>query len=191
MSWHTKAVDVLMRGQVVACPTETLVGLLANATDAEACARVAMLKGRAAGHPMGLLAKDQEMVERVATLTPVALKLAEAHWPGPLTMVLKARDGLPKEVLSGETVAIRVPSSSAAAELCQMVDFPLTATSANRTGEEAVRSCAELPPAFAKTIPFLCPGESPLGLASTIVDVTGTHPVLLRRGAITITTSDV
>src|SRR5688572_10195840 len=111
-------VEALRAGGVVACPTETQMGLLANALDAEAIARVSALKRRPAGEPIGLIAPNVESaLSLVIEMTPLARELAEQHWPGPLTLVMRARDHVPAGVQKDGTVAIRVPGPSPALDL--------------------------------------------------------------------------
>jgi L-threonylcarbamoyladenylate synthase len=180
-------VRVLERGGVVACPTETWLGLLADARNDQALERVAELKGRPADMPIALLLPDAESAAEVA-LPPSARAraLIREHWPGPLTILLKAKPGLSRRLSRDGKVGVRVPGPSPAAELVRAFGHPLTATSANRTGEPSVRGVGELPTALAEQLDGVVAGVSPGGPPSTLVDSTRTPMVILRPGAIEI-----
>jgi len=177
-------VRVLERGGVVACPTETWVGLLADARSDEAVELVAELKGRPTDMPIALLLPSPESAAEVA-LTPSesARTLMKTHWPGPLTILLAAKPGLSPRLSRDGKVGVRVPGPSPAAELVRAFGHPLTATSANRTGEPPVRSAAELPLALAERLGGVAAGVSPGGAPSTLVDSTTTPMEILRPGA--------
>jgi L-threonylcarbamoyladenylate synthase len=178
------ALDALRAGGVVACPTETFVGLLADALDAGAVEAVATLKGRPQGLPMALLVPSIAAIATVAEpLSGRALELAERFFPGPLTLVVRARPGLSPWLVREGKVGVRVPGPSPALELVRAFGGPLTATSANLSGEPSVRRAAALPPALRAAVVEV-PGESPGGAPSTLIDATG-HPLrILRRGAL-------
>lgn len=180
----TTILRVLERGGVVACPTETLIGLLADALAPAAVARVVTIKQRGPD-PIALLLPDVAALELVAEpLTPEAFALARAHWPGPLTLVLRARPGLPRELLRDGTVGVRVPGPSPALDLVRAFGGPLTATSANPSGQPAARTEAELRAYFPYQLDAIVPGDAPGGAPSTIVDATTPTPRILRQGAI-------
>lgn len=183
----TALVEVLRRGGVLACPTETWLGLLADARRDEAIERVAELKGRPAEMPIALLLPSVESVAEVA-LTPSAeaQALMAAHWPGPLTILLPARPELSPRLVKEGKVGVRVPGDSPAAELCRAFGHPLTATSANLSGEPPVRSADELPTAFARKLAASVPGASPGGPPSTLIDATLSPMRVLREGPIKI-----
>jgi len=180
-------VDVLRRGGVVACPTETWLGLLADARNAEAIEKVAALKGRPADMPIALLLPSARVAAEVA-LPPseAAQALMEAHWPGPLTLLLKARAGLSPRLVRDRKVGVRVPGPSPAATLARAFGHALTATSANLTGEPPLRDAAELPQALAEGVEGAVPGISPGGPPSTLIDTTVTPMTILRSGAVHI-----
>lgn len=180
-------VEVLERGGVVACPTETWLGLLADASNGQAIQRVAELKGRPADMPIALLLPGRDSLRVVSQdLPPAAEALIEAYWPGPLTILLRARPGLDPRLLKDGKVGVRVPGPSPAAELTRAFGRPLTATSANLSGQPPVRSVDELPAALAAGLDALVSGVSPGGAPSTLVDASETPMRILRAGAIDI-----
>lgn len=188
MSWDPAPfVAVLRRGGVVACPTETLVGLLANALDAAAVAKVVAAKRRGAGEPIGVLVPDLATALKVLREIPAeARTLAEQHWPGPLTIVAYARAGLPEALLRDGKVGVRVPGPSPALDLCRAFGGPLTATSANVSGEPAARTSDEARAALGDAVDAYVPGQSPGGPASTVLDVTEVPFRVVRAGAIRV-----
>ena len=178
-------VDLLGAGGVIACPTETFVGLLADALDAEAVARVCALKGRDPSQPIGVLLPDFEALSSVVTHVPaLARRLALRHWPGPLTLVLPVRAGLPGALAKDGKIGVRVPGESPALDLVRAFGGALTATSANKTGAPAARTELEARAAFPEGLAAFVPGDAPGGPASTVVDVSGPEPIVLRAGAI-------
>ena len=180
-------VEVLERGEVVACPTETFLGLLADARNERAIERVAELKGRPADLPIALLLPDALALAQVASFpSGQARALMEAHWPGPLTILLAAKPGLSPRLTRNGKVGVRVPGPSPAADLVRAFGRPLTATSANRTGEPPIRSAEELSETLVDGLGGVVPGVSPGGAPSTLIDTTTSPMQLLRSGAIDI-----
>jgi tRNA threonylcarbamoyl adenosine modification protein (Sua5/YciO/YrdC/YwlC family) len=180
-----RLVGLLRSGGVVACPTETFVGLLADARSGRAVDEICRLKGRAADQPIGLLIPDLAALDSVVLDVPErARELAGRHWPGALSLVLRARPELPEALKSNGTVSVRVPGPSPALELVRAFGGPLTATSANRSGEPAARTAAEVRAVFGDQLAAIVDGESPGGAASTVVDATGPELKVLRRGPI-------
>ena len=180
---------VLRAGGIVAYPTETFYGLGALACDAAAVARLAAAKGRPDGKPLPLVAADLAQVAQVALpLDPIARRLAAAFWPGPLTLVVPAREGLAPEIAAGTgTVAIRVPGSATARDLARAAGGPLVSTSANLSGEPPVTAAAALSPALRASLDaVLDGGTTPGGLASTIVALARGELTLLREGPVAL-----
>lgn len=183
----TRLVGLLRAGGIVACPTETFMGLLADARNAAAVHDVCRLKGRAADQGIGVLIPDVAHLDDVVVDVPArARELAERHWPGPLSLVLRARPELPEALTRNGTISVRVPGPSLALELVRVFGAPLTATSANRSGEVAARSAAEVRAVFGDALAAIVEGESPGGLASTIVDATGPALRVLREGPVKV-----
>lgn len=181
-----EAAEVIRRGGIVAYPTETFYGLGALARDAGAVDRLARAKGRPDGKPLPLLAADRSQVEEVAVLGEAALRLADAFWPGPLTLVVPARPGLPDAIAGGTgTVGIRVPGSEVARALARLAGGAIVSTSANRSGEPPPAAPGELDPALAARLDLVLDGgRAPGGLPSTVVAVEGEGVRLVRDGAV-------
>ncbi len=176
---------VVRRGGVIAVPTESFYALGCDPRNPEAVARVGTIKGRPEGKPiLVLLAGREQVSEFAASLSPVAERLMEACWPGPLTLVLPARADLPDALTAGTgTVGLRW-SAHRDLHTILAATGPLTGTSANRSGEapcrlatEVARTCREAVEAIVDA------GPTPGGLPSTVLDVTG-RPRLIREGAV-------
>jgi len=181
------AAAIVRQGGVVAFPTETFYGLAADATSEAAVARVFEIKGRARDVAIPLIVADRTQVEAcVGALPPAGVALAEAFWPGPLTLVIRAAPGLPPLLLGGgDTVAVRVSSHPVARALARAAARPITATSANRSGAEPTARPEVVLRELGSTIDAILDGGACAGGApSTIVDVTGGAPRLVRAGAV-------
>ena len=181
------AVDALAAGEIVAFPTDTLYGLAVDPRRPDAVARLFALKGRAAGAAAPLVAANADQASlAVQAWTPLARRLAERFWPGPLSLVLDAEPALdPAALGGGVTVAIRVPAHAVARALASAFGHPITATSANRSGAppavDAPAVVAELGDGAAVVLDG---GPAAGKRPSTIVDARGSRPRLLRAGAI-------
>ena len=178
------AAECVLAGGVVAYPTETLYGLAADALSDEALQRLLHLKRRDPFHNVPILVSDQSMLERVISgASSLARQLMEAHWPGPLTMILPAAQGLPAPLVGqGGGIGVRISSDPVAAELVARVGRPITATSANLT------SCPPATHASEATLPgiSLVLDDGPRqDQASTIISLLG-EPVILRQGAVRV-----
>jgi L-threonylcarbamoyladenylate synthase len=184
MSAIDEAVEVLRRGGVVACPTETLVGLLADATNPEAVEAVLRIKGRGGEKTLALLVPDLDVARALVELSSQAEELARRHWPGALTLVARARVEVHQALAQEGKVGLRVPGPSLSHELVKRFGGPLTATSANLTGGPAVANTLELDPGVRQAADLVLEGASPGGPPSTVVDVSEKAPRVLRHGAI-------
>ena len=183
----TEYVRILRDGGIVACPTETLVGLLADASNPDAVARLVELKGRASDSPIGVLLPDALAVAEVATHLPdQARDLVTAFWPGPLTLLVPAREGIPEPLVHDGKIGVRVPGASPALDLVRAFGGALTATSANRSGEAAARTSEEAEEIFGSQLDGVVPGEAPGGLPSTVVDATVEPMKVIREGAVVL-----
>jgi L-threonylcarbamoyladenylate synthase len=176
---------MLRAGGVVACPTETLQGLLADALSEPAVSAVVQLKRRGP-EPIALLLPQLDALATVTAeaLPADAMQLARRHWPGPLTLLVNARPELPSSLVRDGKVGVRVPGPSPALELVRAFDGPLTATSANLSGQPAARTEQEVRNYFASGLAGQVPGDAPGGLPSTVVDVTGGMIRVIRVGAV-------
>ncbi len=165
-------------------PTDTLYALACRAGDAAAAKRLRAAKGRDDGKPLPIVAADLEQVAGVAELTPEAERLAGSFWPGPLSLVLRARPGLPDAITSAtHSVAVRVPAQEFLRRLCAAAG-PLVSTSANRSGDTAPRTCAEAVVAVGSVADLAVDAGTGRSEPSTLVDLTGPSPRLLRSGAV-------
>jgi L-threonylcarbamoyladenylate synthase len=175
----------LRAGGVLACPTETLQGLLADALNPAAVARVVALKRRG-DEPIALLVPNLAAVLGLidGELSAAVQALAAAHWPGPLTLVFRARPGLPDPLAPAGTLGVRIPGASPALDLVRAFGGPLTATSCNISGQPAARTQAEALAYFAGQLDGSVPGDAPGGAPSTVVDATGPVLRVLRQGAV-------
>jgi L-threonylcarbamoyladenylate synthase len=180
--------EALRRGGLVVYPTETYYALGALATDAAAVARLAHAKGRPDGKPLPLLAEDRAAVEAVAFLEGPAARLADRFWPGPLTLVLPARDVLAPEVTARTgTVGIRVPGGEVARALARAAGGAIVSTSANLAGAPPPRRGGDLDPALRARIDVVLEaGEAPGGLPSTVVALEEGALRVLRTGPVSV-----
>ena len=178
---------ILREGGVAAFPTETVYGLGADATNSDAVLRIYETKGRPRFNPLIVHVADLTMAERYVTFPPLARKLAESFWPGPLTLVLPMRPdaGLSDIVTAGlGTVGMRVPDHPLALELIRATGKPLAAPSANPSGKLSPTRADQVVKGFKGTVPVLDGGPCRAGLESTILAVDGNEIVQLRAGAL-------
>jgi len=183
-----QAAKVLAGGGVAAFPTETVYGLGADATNAEAVLRVYEMKGRPRFNPLIAHVADIEAAEAHGHFNAAARKLAEAFWPGPLTMVLKQRSesDICDLVSAGlETIALRVPENEIARSLLRAAGCPVAAPSANKAGHVSPTTAAHVEADLGEEPDIILDGgDTALGLESTVVDLSGPEPLLLRPGGI-------
>lgn len=182
------AADAIGRGEVVAYPTETYYALGADPRKPHALDEVLRLKGRdARDGPLLVLVSARTMVADFVSVAPPAFEpLAERFWPGPLTLVLPAAPALP-DAITGRTggVALRLTSHPVARALIDCCGVALTGTSANRSGQPPASNVARVREAFGADLPHILDGgETPGGLPSTLLDLTGERPAVLRPGAV-------
>ena len=183
-----EAVAVLKRGGLVAFPTETVYGLGADAGNPAAIAKLYAAKGRPADHPVIVHVAGMAQLNKWAReITPVARRLAERFWPGPLTLILKRAPGVSDALTGGQdTVGLRIPSHPVAHALLEKFGGGIAAPSANRFGRVSATLAEHVRREFGDAVDFVFDGgECDVGIESTIVDATGAAPVLLRPGHIT------
>jgi len=183
-----QAAAAIIRGEIVAYPTETYYGFAVDALNPAALARLFALKGRVVSKVSALLVVDFAMLAALCLDVPErARQLARAHWPGPLTLALPARPHLPSAIVSEGCVAARVSSHALAHALVAEVGRPITATSANPSVCPPVASPAELASLFpAGGFHILDGGSAPGGAPSTLVRVRGDRVEILRQGSVAV-----
>ncbi len=183
------AATAVREGRLVAFPTETVYGLGADATNGRAVAAVFEAKGRPRFNPLIVHVRSIEVVGLLGQLTATGRTLAVAFWPGPLTLVLqKAADCPVAELATAglDTIAVRVPAHPIAQALLAAAGVPIAAPSANRSGHVSPTTAAHVEADLGeRTAMILDGGATAVGLESTVVDVTGEAPVILRLGAVT------
>lgn len=182
------AVAQLKAGELVAFPTETVYGLGADASNADAVRKVFAAKGRPANHPLIVHVADAvQLANWARDIPPFAHTLAKKFWPGPLTLVLKRHARVPNAVTGGQdTVALRVPSHPVAQQLLREFGDGVAAPSANRFGHVSATTAEHVREEFGDMVTcVLDGGASDVGIESTIVDCSGSAPALLRPGWIT------
>ena len=183
-----RAAQILRAGGVVAIPTETVYGLAADVGNAAAIARVYAIKGRPPDHPLIVHVHDADALDGyVAEIPPRLRALAARFWPGPLTAIVARGPRTPRRVTGGqETVAVRVPGHPVARAILAEFGGALAAPSANRFGRVSPTSAAHVRADLGDEVDLIVDGgPSRVGLESTIVDLTGEVPAVLRAGAIT------
>lgn len=182
-----RAAELLRAGQLVAFPTETVYGLGANALDPAAVARIYEAKGRPTYNPLIVHVPSLAAARRLVTAwPPEAEALARRWWPGPLTLVLPKVAAIPGAVTAGlRTVALRVPAHPVARALLEVTGLPLAAPSANRSGEVSPTTAAHVARSLGDRVPLILDaGPTTIGIESTVVDLSGDRPVLLRPGMV-------
>lgn len=182
-----RAAAVLREGGIAAIPTDTLYGLAANPFDSRAVAGIFTIKNRNLEKAIPLVAADLMQVRaRIGPLAPLGERLASRFWPGPLTLIVMAPETLAAEVTGGTgTVGVRVPAHDVTRALCAAAGFPLTATSANVSGQPPTADADVVAAELGSRLDLLVDaGNTPGGPPSTIVDVSGAEPRLVRAGAI-------
>ena len=179
------AVDVLRAGGVVAFPTDTLYGLAVDPRRRDAVERLFALKGRDPSVAVPFVAASLDQATLAAIFAERERRAAAAFWPGPLSIAAPATGCIAAEALGGrETVAIRVPAHDIARALADAFGFPITATSANRSGEPPAVSADAVAAALPDVDLLIDAGRAPGGPPSTIIAFDATGPILLRAGAV-------
>ena len=181
--------EILRRGGLVAIPTETVYGLAGNALDPAVSARIYAVKGRPSDNPLIVhISAMEELPPLVAEIPAAAKKLAEAFWPGPLTIIMKKSAIVPKETTGGlDTVAVRMPSHPAARAIIRAAGVPLAAPSANLSGLPSPSAfehvCDDL---MGRVEAIVDGGDCAVGLESTVITVAGEVPCVLRPGGVSV-----
>lgn len=179
------AATVLRNGGIVVAPTETQYGLLCNAHSHAAIERLFELKARPRSLPMAVFVSSIDELADYGTVNPAAAALAAQFLPGPLTLVIEAKPHYPEPPALQGRIGLRVSPASIIQKLCAAVDFPLSATSANRTNEPTPATAVEIENLFGDEVDRYLDAGRCDRVASTVVDTTASPPRILREGAVT------
>lgn len=185
---YGKAAAILKKGGIVGIPTETVYGLAANALDGAAVAKIFEAKGRPQDNPLIVhIAELSELDDLVAFVPPVVYDLADAFWPGPLTIILDKSPLIPDEVTTGlDTVAIRMPSHPVARQIIKAAGVPLAAPSANTSGKPSPTTARHVMDDMDGKIDAVVDGGAcEVGVESTVITLATRKPKLLRPGRVT------
>lgn len=184
-----EAADLIRGGDIVALPTETVYGLGANALDGHAVAKIFSAKNRPSFNPLITHVSSIEQAETLVEMSVNAKAVAREFWPGPLTLILprKADADVSDLVSAGlETLAVRMPAHPVAKELIEKAGVPIAAPSANSSGEPSATTPRHVKDSLGERAPFiLAAGSCDVGLESTVLDMSGDVPVILRPGSVT------
>jgi L-threonylcarbamoyladenylate synthase len=187
---YREIVTALNDGGVIAFPTDTAYGLGANPFDRAAVNRIFEVKGRPENKPLLLLVDSLEMADSIIEPSQIFEHVANAFWPGPITLITRARPVLPGVVTAGtQTVGLRQPVAAFAIKLLSRFRKPITATCANRTGLPAAITAEEVRVQIGDRIDILIDGgELPTRGGSTLLDLTADPPIVVREGPVTFET---
>lgn len=183
-----EAAKVLKQGGLVAFPTETVYGIGANALDVHVVKRIYEAKGRPSDNPLIVHVGETDDVYKYAKSVPdKAVKLMDAYWPGPLTLIYDKNDSIPDTITGGlKTVAIRVPAHPIAREIIRLSALPIAAPSANISGKPSPTDAGHVIEDLSGRVDIIVDGgDANIGLESTVLDVTCDPPMILRPGGIT------
>ncbi len=183
-----QAAKTILEGGIVVIPTETVYGLAANAFNPAAVAAIFAAKGRPNDNPLIVHISDTSMLSKVAVdINDAARALMQAYWPGPLSLVLKKHPNIPNEVSAGlPTVAVRMPENEIARDIIARSGVPLAAPSANLSGKPSPTTAMHAFEDMGGRVPLIIDGgPCTTGVESTVVDLTGAVPAILRPGGIT------
>jgi L-threonylcarbamoyladenylate synthase len=183
-----EAVRVLRQGGIVGAATDTFFGILVDIRRSGVAERIARIKGYAQLRPVPVIVPSTELLEYLVEDVPnIALLMMQRYWPGPLTLVLRARKVVPARIRSTEgTIAVRIPGPSDALDILTTFGGPLTATSLNKHRLPPATTSRQAKTALGDELHLVVPGTAPGGLPSTIVDVTASPPRVLRHGAVKV-----
>lgn len=177
---------LIRKGGVAAIPTDTFYGLAADPFDSKVVSRLFEIKGRESSKPILLLISELRMLPAlVEEVSPLAERLIRRFWPGPLTLIFKASKRLPDRLTGGTgTIGIRFPNAALPIRLIEAIGAPITATSANRSGEPSPASAQEVERNLGDSVDCILDGGTCSTLPSTVLDVSAPEPHLLREGRV-------
>ena len=182
-----RAAAIVRSGGLVAFPTETVYGLGADATNADAVAKIFTVKGRPPTNPLICHIADEEMAKRYATIWPLAAsRIAQRFWPGPITIVVPKQPTIVDSVTAGlPTVGLRAPAHELTLQLIRVFDGPIAGPSANRSNHVSPTTAQHVRDEFADAIDMILDGgPCEVGIESTVLDLSTPRPTILRPGAI-------
>lgn len=183
-----EAANLLKKGQIIVFPTETVYGMAADATNDGAIEKIYHLKRRSAKQPLQILVDNLENARKLVNFSSNAEILAREFWPGPLTIILPAKRNTPISQLVGagtNTLGIRIPAHDIALKLIRIFGKPMASTSANFSGMESSVNAIEAAGSMGALVPFVLDGgAATLGIASTVINMTGQEIKFLREGAL-------
>ena len=176
--------DLLMRDGVIAYPTDTLYGLGCLVSRKKAVDRIQAMKGRDPKKPMSILCADMEMLCRYTRhLDTPTFRVLKQMFPGPYTAVLPCSREVPRHLQNKQTVGLRIPDHVFCKAITQLLGEPIITTSCNTSGQPPLETSWEIEEALGHAVDLIVDCGEPAGLASTVVDLTGDEPLLLREGA--------
>lgn len=182
-----QAITILKQGGIVACPTDTVYGVVAAINIEPAVERIYRIKGRPRSQALPILLADKSQISEVAKVVPLlARRLADKFWPGALTMVLLKAESVPDIVTGGgKTVAVRMANHPMPVAIIRGLGVPIVGTSANLSGHPSALTAEEVRAQIGDRVDMIIDGgQCPGGIESTIVDLSGETPLILRKGAI-------
>ncbi len=181
-----QAVEALKQGKVLVCPTDTVYGLVADATNKKAVQRVFDIKGREEKEALPVFVRDITMAKEYAVV--IKEEFLQKHWPGKVTFILKSRGVLPVIMGTAEKIGLRVPDYAFLGLILKNVGVPITGTSANVSGQPSLSSAKEVIAQFEgqehQADIIIDAGVLPFSEPSSVVDLTGREPVIIRKGAV-------
>jgi len=178
------AARALRGGAVIVFPTDTVYAIGARALNSKGCGRIYRLKKRPAEKSLPVFVHSVGQAKQIVCWNAMSAKLARRFWPGPLTMVLKTKSGARLHAGAGDTIGVRLPEHLFLRKWLRLCVVPVAQTSANLSGQPAVRGCAAILETFGGRVDYIFTAGDTDGLESTVVDLTGETPRLLREGAI-------
>ncbi len=184
-----EAANCIKSGGTVVFPTETVYGLGADGMKADAVKKIFIAKGRPSDNPLILHIADRDALNSlVKNISDTAIKMMDRYWPGPLTLIFQKSDSIINEVCANlDTVAVRMPSNPIARELIHLSNTAIAAPSANLSGSPSPTVTRHVIDDLNGRVDYIIDGEDcEIGLESTVVDVSGDHPLILRPGGITL-----